>query len=185
MTENKIKNAKIGGKYTGGNDYSTNTSVHLSEKAVSAFNDQKNLNKFSLNAQKYISGIAEKILETHGVTLQDQGLDFSRLQIKFENVKCTEDYKENYKKQSVYFHEIDQIRNNDAVQGGDITIQCIMVLIHKIYTHLFEKHDNGDMIHSAILQQIIDTEVNAVELIAADILIYYTVNECGIFNERK
>lgn len=185
MTKNKIQDTQIGGKYTGGDDHSVNTSVSVDAKALAVLNDIGKLDKFALNAQKHISQVAEKILETHDVNLTSQGLDFHALQEKFSNVKCTEDYIKNFKKASAHFHEIDQIKNSDAVSGGEITIRCIMVLIHQIYSHFFNSCDNGDAIHKSIIGQIIDTDAKAEEIIATDILIFYAVNECGIFNERK
>lgn len=181
--ENKLKGTNIGGKFVGGDDHSQ--SIVLDKDALVSLHNLKKIEKFGINAQKNIARVAEKILETHDVSLTDQGLDFQALGKKFRNVKCTEDYINNFKGISAYFHEIDQIRANDSVGGGEITIRCIMVLITKLYNHFFPECDNGDLIHKEIFAQIISDDASAEELIATDILIFYTVNECGIFNERK
>ena len=180
MTENNLENVNIGGDYTGGNK-----SFNFDASAVSALNNSQQMEKFSMNAQKYIAEVAEKILDLHDVKATNQGLNFSKLQEKFQNVQCTKDYIKNFNKASAHFHEIDQIHNGNTVEGGELTIRCIMTLITKLYSHFFPECLNGDIIHNKILSQIIDAVSEKEELIATDILIYYTVNECGIFNERK
>jgi len=178
--ENDLDGVSIADKYVGGDD----NSINITNKLEQCYNPAELL-KFSLNAQKYIAKVAIKILDDHDAKLEDQGLDFEALNEKFKNVNCSESYIKRFNEAAPQFTSVDYVRENDVISGGEITIKCIMSLITNIYNHIIQSTKEGDLIHSRILDKLIKEASTTEEYLSADILIFYTINECGIFNERK
>ena len=115
----------------------------------------------------------------------DLGFDDESLFKKFKNMACSPSYRKHFDRCAIYFPTVYDIIQTDSVAGGADTIRAIVSLIKHIYSNVIDSFPNGDLIHSAILATITHKDFSSEELIAADVFIFFTINECGIFNEKK
>ena len=188
MSENKIDNTQIGGKYTGNDDNSTNNHYDLSnvENAKHILHDIKIIEAFSLSAKTHLAKVSAKIAEAYHIDSQREDLGFDKIELKekLSNMKCSATYKKDFDEMSSFFHTVDELLKNDAVEGGSRTIKAIISFIKKLYLQYLDKFENGDQIHNAILTDLMKQDDNDF-YISANILIFYVVRGCGIFNEKK
>lgn len=176
---NQLKDVKIDGPYIGGDN------INLTAEAVEKIRHDETAEKFGLNARSYIASVAKKIVSDPTFETQDFGLDFHAIKEKFSNLKCSQTYIVSFNKAAQYFNEIDKLKESDALVGGEVMIRTIEVLITKLYSHYFSSYSDGDNIHNAILGKLLTTDEPSEQAFASDVLIYYTIRECGIFNDKK
>jgi hypothetical protein len=147
--------------------------------------DSKILEKFASNAAVYISEVAEKIVSQSSPEDVDLGLDDHELKEKFRKMKCSTSYKRSFDRNAVFFTSVNEIISTDSVRGGAHTIRSLVNIIANIYSKHLDQHDNGDQIHAAVVSTLTSHGFTAEQQLAAEVLVFYTVNECGIFNEEK
>jgi hypothetical protein len=184
MTKKEVHNdlgkVNIEGDYTGGDK------ITLTDSAVQEMRKNTIVESFSLNAREYISRVAAKIAEGKDAPNKDWGLQHTDLKEKFDNLKCNPTYIKNFVSASQFFNVIDEIKSSDAVDGGESTIRHIESLITNLYLHFFDDYPNGYKIHNAILNELLEAEgFSQEQYYASDTLIFYTIRECGMFNESK
>ena len=148
--------------------------------------DAEILNTFADNASRYIAEVAEHIVRERKGGVPSLDLDNNELLGKFRRMKCSASYKRKFDRHAVFFHAVNDIIATDAVAGGAATIRAIVGLIQCIYFDVLDQSINGDRIHNEILRMLLSPgNCSPEETTAADTLIFYTINECGIFNETK
>ena len=177
--ENTLKNVNIEGDYNGGD------TVTLNEEAIREIRKPRVAEIFGLDARKHIAHVAIDIANGKDAPNKDWGLEYSDLQEKFDNLKCTPTYINSFVTASQFFNVIDAMKSSDAVLGGADTIRHIEGLITKLYIELFDDYENGPKIHNAILGELVGGDYTTEQYYASDTLIFYTVRECGMFNEAK
>lgn len=184
--QNTLTNVSIAGKATFGDE--TNNII-LDAAGIKYVYDMKALEAFSALGLNFIASVANEITiqaKTGDGDSHDFGLDENELKKKFENMKCSDSYRHDFNKKASYFPTVNQILSSDgAIGGADAVIQAISI-ITKMYFLLVGKYDNGDLIHSMLLGEFVKNNANcANSILATDILICFSINECGIFNEKK
>ena len=147
--------------------------------------DQQIIDTFSSNAAQFISDVAVKIVAAVTDEDTDMGLDDHELKAKFRKMKCTTTYRRSFDRHALFFPVIDEIITTDSIKGGANTIRAIIGLIKNIYYKMLDRSPNGDQIHADLLGSIIQDGFKSEEIIATEVLIFYTINQCGIFNEEK
>lgn len=148
--------------------------------------DAQILETFADNASRYIAKVAENIVSSNQNEISDLGLDSEELIEKFQKMKCSHSYKKKFDRHAAFFPAVNDIITTDAVKGGATTIRAIVGIIVSIYSEILDQSVNGDRIHNRILASLIQNgNFSAEEMIATETLIFYTINECGIFNEVK
>lgn len=148
--------------------------------------DAKILETFADNASRYIAQVAEHIVVDRQEEFPEQGLDSRELLDKFEKMKCSSTYKRKFDRHAAFFPAVNEIIATDAVEGGAATIRAIIGIIESIYSEILQQSVNGDRAHNQILATLLRNDKHsAEEATAAETLIFYTINECGIFNETK
>ena len=185
--DNKLETVNIGGKYVGGNDYSNNLLLPENIHKTSFLYDREIIETFSINAGRYISEIAVNVTQINHDFIEpdDFGLYDKSLPKKFESMKCSETYKIEFNDASVYFPAVYQIFCNDSIVGGRTTLVALFGIIKKMYYLYLDKYSDGDKIHSAIYSSLINPEISPTHALSLDVLIFYTIFSCGIFNEEK
>lgn len=144
------------------------------------------LKTFADDASRYIAQVAEHIVETRGGENPGHDLDNHELLDKFEKMKCSATYKKKFERCAVFFPAVTGVITTDAVAGGAATIRAIIGLIQNIYVEVLSQSINGDAVHNQIMQPLLHgRQYSPEETIAAEVLIFFTINECGIFNETK
>lgn len=144
------------------------------------------LDTFAENASRYIARVAEFIVADRRGELPSQDLNNRDLVEKFAKMKCSCSYRQKFDRHAVFFPAVNEIILTDAVDGGAATIRAIIGLIQNIYAEVLDQSVNGDRIHNQIQAALLRNRSNsAEESIAAETLIFFTINECGIFNEQK
>lgn len=116
---------------------------------------------------------------------EDFGLLSVKLKQKFENMSCTETYINDFNKSAGFFPTIQTMIEKDTFGSNGETIRHIMSFVVKIYLQIADNFDTGDKIHMATLSQISKKLSNSNHKIAANVLICFTIHECGIFNDKK
>lgn len=147
--------------------------------------DAEIIEKFSANASRFISSVAEKIARELPAEEEDMGLDDHQLREKFKKMKCSATYRAGFDRNAAFFPNVNEVVDTDSVEGGAATVRAIIGAIKNIYAQLVDQLPNGDKIHSAIAAALIRNNFSPEECVATEVFIYYTVNECGIFNEEK
>lgn len=146
--------------------------------------DDRILDTFADNASRYIAKVAELIVADGVGELPIQDLNNSDLLEKFAKMKCSSSYRHKFDRHAAFFSAVNEIILTDAVDGGAATIRAIVGLIQNIYTEVLDQSLNGDRIHNQIHAALLrNGSCSAEEAIAAETLIFFTINECGIFNE--
>lgn len=144
------------------------------------------IDTFADHATRYIAEVAEKIVFFNR-DYQPRG-DFQRsdLRDKFTRMKCTTSYRNKFNRFAAFFPDVDNIVNSDAVEGGANTIVTIIGAIENLYFQLLDRSENGDLLHNQILASLLRNGDYSPQMqLAADTLVFYTINACGIFNEQK
>lgn len=184
--ENKSKNESIIkiDSSTVGNVTGIDNSTNYVLDSTSLFTVQA-VTQFSTDAARHISKVAEVLAKDLDFELPDLGLDSKKIKEKFDNMKCSETYVNEFEQRAAYFPSIQEIIANDSVKGGADTIKAIQNQIIKLYLQILNQFNTGSEIHNIIyskLSEKLDTDDHKR---AADIFICYTVYSCGIFNEKK
>lgn len=186
-TNNKLKGTSIGGKYVGNDDFST--TLVLPEKIVetSYLYNREVIEKFSLNAGKYIAEIASDIVEINkDIAIPDDfGLFDQSLPKKFSNMKCSESYKHDFDEASKYFPQIHKILNSDSALNGNYTLVALFSIIKKLYGFVYPKYEDGSSIHAVIIGLLTEKNIDPLYYVSLEVLVFYTVYSCGIYNEKK
>lgn len=144
------------------------------------------MDTFADNASRHIAKVAELIVADRGKELPSPDLGTNDLLEKFEKMKCSSSYKHKFDRHAVFFPAVNEIIVTDAVDGGAATIRAIVGLIENIYAEVLDQSLNGDRIHNQIHAALLrNRSYSAEESTAAETLIFFTINECGIFNEKK
>jgi len=144
------------------------------------------LETFADNATPHIAKVAELIVADRGGELPSQDLDNRELLEKFKNMKCSPSYKRKFNRYAAFFPAVNDIIATDAVEGGATTIRAIIGLIENIYIEILDQSVNGDRIHNQILAALLrHGQYSPEQSSATETLIFFTINECGIFNETK
>lgn len=177
--ENNLKDVNIEGDYNGGD------TLNLDETAIREIRKPRIAEIFGLDARNHIANVAIDIANGKDAPNKDWGLEYSDLQEKFENLKCTQTYIKSFETSSQFFNVIDEMKESDAVSGGADTIRHIEGLITKLYLEFFDDYENGPRIHNAILGELVGCGYTTEQYYASDTLIFYTIRECGMFNEAK
>lgn len=183
--ENDLTNVDIGGDYIGGNKL--NVKFYLANKdAIQLAEHLEFVEQFSSKAAGYIVKVANDIaLQSKSIAMEDLGFQNEKLNKKFQNMKCTPSYRGWFNEHAANFAVINQLRETDSFQSGAKVIRGVVLLIRQLYLQLLDKHDNGDKIHNAIFGYISRHQLEEEEAYATHSLIFYTIHECGIFNEEK
>jgi hypothetical protein len=180
---NNLKNTEIGGDYVG----QQTVNHHYDIKEIAGLWDKEAVEVFSVNAAGHITVLAQEIIES--ATDEDEALDFgllaADLKQKFLDMKCTETYQVHFNQAAAFFPVVDELVRTDVIGRKRKSIRSICSYIAKIYMKMLDKYSTGDEIHASIHGQLC-IKLNAEnEHRAAEVLIAYTINECGIFNEKK
>ena len=169
----------------------SNIALFLDEELVKQTQNKREaddliLETFADNASRYIAQVAEHIVANRQGEPPNQDLENQALLEKFEKMKCSFTYKNKFDRHAAFFHAVNDIIETDAVEGGATTIRAIVGIIQNIYSEVLEQSVNGDRVHNQIQASLLrNNNYSAEEVIAAETLIFYTINECGIFNESK
>jgi hypothetical protein len=148
--------------------------------------DELILETFAGNASRYIAQVAEHIVTARQGQVPKQDLDNRDLLEKFKKMKCSSTYKKKFDRHAAFFHAVNEIIETDAIEGGAATIRAIVGIIQNIYSEVLNQSVNGDRVHNQIQASLLrNRNYSAEEITAAETLIFYTINECGIFNESK
>jgi len=178
--KNNLSGTHIKGSYTGGDN------ITYTDTAVKELKRQKTAEKFALNARSYISKVAQKIVEQRDIEDFNHGLEYTAILEKLSNMNCPETYVSKYQEASQFFNVIDEIKYSDSISGGEHTVRRIETYITKLYELFLANHQSGNQLHDAVLSEILDDEeFSEVLEYASDVLIFYTIRECGIFNDKK
>ncbi|AZZ35416.1 hypothetical protein CIK05_00915 [Bdellovibrio sp. qaytius] len=182
---NTLANVDISGNYTGGN--SINAKYYLpGVQATQVIEHIEFLETFSARAAEYIVNVAFRIAEQSAVVVsEDLGFENEKLNEKFKNMNCTPTYRSWFNEHATNFSMINHLRETDSFQGKTKVIRGVVGLIRQLYLQLLDKHDNGDKIHNAIFIYISRHALTEEQAYATHSLIFYVINECGIFNEKK
>lgn len=144
------------------------------------------IQEFAENAAAHIATVAAEIKkDAEAIASEDFGLLSVKLKQKFENMRCTQTYIDDFNKSSGFFPTIQVMIENDTFGSHGETIRHIMSYVVKIYIQLSDNFVTGDKIHTAALSQISKQLSDQNHKIAANILICFTIHECGIFNDKK
>ena len=158
----------------------------VKESRIRSEADAQILVTFADNASRYIAQVAEQIIADKQGKPPLQDLDSRELLDKFKKMKCSSTYKRRFDRYAAFFPAVNEIIATDAVEGGAETIWAIIGIVESIYLEILHQSINGDRIHNQILAALLDNgNYDPEQMTAAETLIFYTINECGIFNETK
>ena len=148
--------------------------------------DAQILDVFANDASRHIAKVAELIVADLPEDAPNNDFNNSGLLEKFAKMKCSSSYRIKFDRHATFFPNVNEIIENDAVEGGAATIRTIVERIENIYAEVLDQSINGDRIHNQILAALLrNKNCSAEESTATEILIFFTINECGIFNEEK
>lgn len=181
--ENKLDNSSVGGDFVG----QKLTNHHYDLKDIAALWDAQAVEQFALNAAGHITGLAQEIIRD--TTDNDENTDFgllaADLKQKFVDMNCSQTYQSHFNQAAAFFPVVDELVRSDVLNSKGKSIRAICSHIASIYLKMFGKYSTGDDIHTSIHGQLCMKLITQDEHRAAEVLIAYTINECGIFNEKK
>lgn len=188
---NELSDVDVGTKFVGHDDNSKNTYLELNKDIYLTHRNElqsiKRIESFGIYASENLSHVASKIVKEKNLTIAENlGFDEVELLNKFINMKCSLSYKKEFDATAGFFGSIDSICRNDSIEGGGERISILITFIRKLYYEFYDKFDGGDLIHNAIVDAILNTPKNThEEFFAANALVFYSIRECAIFNEKK
>ena len=181
--ENSLENSTVGGDFVG----QKQTNNHYDLKDISALWDAQAVEQFALNAASHITGLAQDIIKS--ATPADEDSDFgllaADLKQKFIDMNCSQTYQLHFHQAAAFFPVVDELVRADVLNSKGKSIRAICSYIASIYLKMFAKYTTGDEIHTSIHGQLCMKLSDPDDHRAAEVLIAYTINECGIFNEKK
>lgn len=185
---NKLQNSTVGSVH-GGDDNSRNQTVNINgvEERLSLLYDIDVMESFSERASEQISNVVEALSDAYKDedVIEDEGFDEEELLKKFTNMKCSQRYKDDFEEASDYFHVIDDLKKKDQAIGGALTVRRIISIIGRMYDEIIDLYDTGHKIHNVLVHHITALNKSDDFFISTNIIVYYIVRSCGIFNEKK
>ncbi|MCK4260623.1 MAG: metallophosphoesterase [Halanaerobiales bacterium] len=130
-----------------------------------------------------------KFVET-GESNPDNELNMNDIRSKFKNMNCSLTLQKNFDKLSEFFPIIGEVMDSGEYIDFDKKTILPEVIVAE-YNKVFNKYDTGTEIFEAIIDSIFERYKNKVEYSNTRlktyirILVFWSIHECDIFNEKK
>lgn len=152
---------------------------------ITSNNSFEFIEKFSVNAAEHIKRVATIIARNEMGGETEFRLKVKAIKTKFQQMKCSEDYRQRFNQHAVFFPTIISLRDSDSFEGGGAIVNAIASLIGNVYTAVHNGCANGDEVHRVVHGHIVRRDATAEEVFSTEIFISFVVHDCGIFNDEK
>lgn len=136
----------------------------------------------------------EFLIEFHSQFKSEQNQEFNQVELdikrKFSDMKCNNSIEKEFIKFSAYFPIVNQIMNNPTYLDGDTKLIIPSVIVTE-YQNIFDDFTTGTKIVEAMVSSMYGQYKNILSYpkvrlcIYIKIMIYWSIQECDIFNDLK